>query len=129
LEHLRSGVDAAGGQEYFLLFPTCLRRLGHVIALTMRFAMRERPPAPVGSNPSQLDMRDWRRSERMLHGGGASRKVKALADGLCRLNSEFESMWRDYDVCTRGEGTKYVRHPTVGPIPPEYHAVCFRSFD
>jgi hypothetical protein len=44
-----------------------LRRLGSVIALTMRFDMRERPPAPVGSNPSQVDMRDWRRSERMLH--------------------------------------------------------------
>jgi hypothetical protein len=70
LEHLRSGVEAAAGQEYFLLLPTCLRRLGRVIALTMRFDMRERPPAPVGSNPSQVDMRDWRRSERMLHGPG-----------------------------------------------------------
>jgi len=48
--------------------------------------------------------------------------VKALVDGLCRLSSEFESMWRDNDVCTRGEGTKYVRHPIVGLIALEYSA-------
>jgi len=55
--------------------------------------------------------------------------VKALVDGLCQLSSEFESTWRDNAVCTRGEGTKYVRHPIVGLIALEYHAVCFPSFD
>jgi hypothetical protein len=35
----------------------------------------------------------------------------------------------DNYVCTRGEGTKYVRHPIVGLILREYHAVCFRSFN
>ncbi len=27
-----------------------------------------KPPAPNGSNPSQVDIRDWRRSERVVHG-------------------------------------------------------------
>jgi hypothetical protein len=54
--------------------------------------------------------------------GVASRKVKALVDGLYRLSSEFESMWRDNDVYTRGEGTKSVRHPIVGLIALEYSA-------
>ena len=31
-------------------------------------------------------------------------------------------MWRDNDVCTRGEGTKSERHPIVGLIALEYSA-------
>jgi len=51
---------------------------------------------------------------------GAATNVKALVDELSRLNPEFDAMWRDHDVRTYGEGTKYIRHPTVGLIGMEY---------
>jgi transcriptional regulator with XRE-family HTH domain len=53
---------------------------------------------------------------------GAARNVQALVDELCRLSPEFEAMWRDNDVRTHGEGTKHLRHPTVGMIALEYSA-------
>jgi MmyB-like transcription regulator ligand binding domain len=31
-------------------------------------------------------------------------------------------MWHDNDVRTYGEGTKYSRHPVVGPIAMDYSA-------
>jgi hypothetical protein len=54
--------------------------------------------------------------------GGASRKVKVLVDELCRLSPEFAAIWRDNDVCTRGEGTKSVRHPIIELIALGYSA-------
>lgn len=51
---------------------------------------------------------------------GASRNVQALVDELCRLSPEFEAMWRDNDVRTHGEGSKYIRHRTLGLIALEY---------
>jgi transcriptional regulator with XRE-family HTH domain len=53
---------------------------------------------------------------------GASEKVGALVDELCRFSPEFEAMWRDNDVRNYGEGVKHLRHPTLGPIALEYSA-------
>ena len=51
---------------------------------------------------------------------GATRNIEALVDELCRRSPEFEAMWRDHDVRTYGDGTKYLRHPTAGLIALEY---------
>jgi transcriptional regulator with XRE-family HTH domain len=53
---------------------------------------------------------------------GATAKVGALVDELCRLSPEFEAMWRDNDVRSYGEGVKQIRHPALGPIAFEYSA-------
>jgi transcriptional regulator with XRE-family HTH domain len=54
---------------------------------------------------------------------GAAGNVKALVDELCRLNPEFEAMWRDNDVrSVYGEAAKSVRHPNAGLIALEYSA-------
>jgi hypothetical protein len=53
---------------------------------------------------------------------GATAKMGALVDELCRLSPEFEAMWRDNDVRTYGEGVKRLRHPIAGPIAFEYSA-------
>jgi len=53
---------------------------------------------------------------------GATAKVEALVDELCRLSPEFAAMWRDNAVRTYGEGVKHLRHPIAGPIAFEYSA-------
>lgn len=53
---------------------------------------------------------------------GATAKVEALVDELCRLSPEFEAMWRDNDVRSYGEGVKRLRHPLAGPIAFEFSA-------
>ena len=51
---------------------------------------------------------------------GATENVKALVDDLCRQSPEFQSMWRDNNVRTYGEGTKQLHHPIAGPLAMEY---------
>jgi transcriptional regulator with XRE-family HTH domain len=53
---------------------------------------------------------------------GATTKVGALVDELCRRSPEFAAMWRDNDVRSYGEGIKRLRHPIAGPIAFEYSA-------
>lgn len=53
---------------------------------------------------------------------GATAKVEALVDELCRLSPEFEAMWRNNDVRSYGEGVKRLRHPLAGPIAFEFSA-------
>jgi transcriptional regulator with XRE-family HTH domain len=53
---------------------------------------------------------------------GATSNVQALVDDLRRLSPEFESMWRDHDVRTHGEGLKHLKHPVAGLIALEYSA-------
>jgi transcriptional regulator with XRE-family HTH domain len=53
---------------------------------------------------------------------GAGGKVQAMVDELSRLSPEFAAMWRDNDVGTFGEGTKFVRHAVAGLIALEYSA-------
>jgi transcriptional regulator with XRE-family HTH domain len=73
---------------------------------------------------------DWESVARFVVGAfradvaraGATAKVGALVDELCRLSPEFESMWRDNDVRSYGEGVKHIRHPVLGLIAFEYSA-------
>ncbi|MDQ7977932.1 helix-turn-helix transcriptional regulator [Paraburkholderia sp. SARCC-3016] len=51
---------------------------------------------------------------------GASAEVEALVDDLNRRSPEFETMWRDHDVRTHGEGSKHLLHPVAGPIELEF---------
>jgi transcriptional regulator with XRE-family HTH domain len=54
---------------------------------------------------------------------GATGKVKALVDELCRLSPEFEAIWRENDVrSTYGEFAKTLRHPLAGLIALDYSA-------
>ncbi|RDS80263.1 XRE family transcriptional regulator [Dyella monticola] len=53
---------------------------------------------------------------------GAAKNVEALVDELSRTSPEFAALWRDNDVRTYGEGTKYLRHPIAGMIGMEYSA-------
>src|ERR1700745_1262279 len=53
---------------------------------------------------------------------GASRNVQALVDELSRLSPEFGAMWRDNDVRTYGEGSKFHKQPVAGLFGLEYSA-------
>jgi transcriptional regulator with XRE-family HTH domain len=53
---------------------------------------------------------------------GVSAHAKAIVDELSVSSPEFRAMWRSHDVRTHGEGTKYMAHPTAGPITLEYSA-------
>jgi transcriptional regulator with XRE-family HTH domain len=73
---------------------------------------------------------DWESVARFVVGAfrvdaaraGATEKVSALVDELCRLSPEFEALWRANDVHGYGEGVKRLRHPILGPISFEYSA-------
>jgi transcriptional regulator with XRE-family HTH domain len=73
---------------------------------------------------------DWERVARFVVGAfrsdavraGATTKVAALVEELCRSSPEFEALWRDNDVRSYGESVKQVRHPVLGPIAFEYSA-------
>ena len=51
---------------------------------------------------------------------GASHAVEALVEELRSRSPEFAALWREQDVRAHGEGTKQLRHPTVGLISMEY---------
>lgn len=51
---------------------------------------------------------------------GATGNVEALVDELSRTSPEFAAMWREKEVGHHGEGTKTLRHPTLGVLPLEY---------
>jgi len=51
---------------------------------------------------------------------GAGANMQTLVDELARLSPEFDALWRDNDVRTYGEGSKYIRHPLAGLIGLEY---------
>lgn len=53
---------------------------------------------------------------------GASGSVAALVDELSRASPEFVAMWREKEVGHHGEGTKTLRHPTLGVLSLEYSA-------
>ena len=53
---------------------------------------------------------------------GAATAVEGLVDDLRRRSTEFDVMWRDNDVRSFGQGTKWVRHPTAGMLALEYSA-------
>ena len=52
---------------------------------------------------------------------GATTRVKALVDELCRLSPEFEAIWRENDVrSSYSDVAKQLRHPLAGLITLEY---------
>lgn len=51
---------------------------------------------------------------------GAAGNVEALVDELSRASPEFVAMWREKEVGQNGEGTKTLRHPTLGVLSLEY---------
>lgn len=53
---------------------------------------------------------------------GATHEIQSLVEDLCRLSPEFETMWRDNDVRTYGDGAKTLHHPVAGPLTMEYSA-------
>jgi transcriptional regulator with XRE-family HTH domain len=53
---------------------------------------------------------------------GVSARAKALIDELSQSSSEFRALWRSHDIRAHGEGTKYMAHPTAGPVTFEYSA-------
>jgi transcriptional regulator with XRE-family HTH domain len=53
---------------------------------------------------------------------GAAKYVDALVAELRGRSPEFDAMWRDNDVRTHGEGTKFVRHRKAGLLGLEYSA-------
>ena len=53
---------------------------------------------------------------------GAAKAIQALVDELCQTSAEIESMWRDNDVRTHGDGAKILQHAIAGPIAMEYSA-------
>jgi hypothetical protein len=76
-------------------------------------------------------MTNWERDARFVVAAfraetaraGATKKVEALVEELCRVSPEFAAMWRDNDVCgPYGAGPKQLRHPVAGPIALEYSA-------
>lgn len=51
---------------------------------------------------------------------GASAEVDELVKDLSLRNPEFAALWQNNDVQIHGEGTKHLKHPTVGLIELEY---------
>ena len=51
---------------------------------------------------------------------GAVSEVSQLVAELCAMSSEFDALWRDHDVRVHGEGTKRLRHASLGLIEMEY---------
>ncbi len=71
---------------------------------------------------------DWQSVARFVVGvfraeavrAGATEEIKALVDDLSRQSPEFETLWRDNDVRSFGEGTKKLNHPVAGPLAMEF---------
>ncbi len=71
---------------------------------------------------------DWESMARFVVGAfradaaraGAVSEVGQLVAELCATSPEFEAFWRDNDVRVHGEGTKRLRHATLGAIELEY---------
>ncbi len=51
---------------------------------------------------------------------GAARDVAPLLEELCARSPDFAALWRDNDVRPHGEGTKRLRHATLGLIELDY---------
>lgn len=53
---------------------------------------------------------------------GATDAVKTLVAELCEKSPEFEAFWRENDVRSHAEGTKFIHHPIAGVLGLEYSA-------
>jgi transcriptional regulator with XRE-family HTH domain len=83
-----------------------------------------------GHPQARKKMADWESYARFMVASfrseavraGASERVEALVDELCRSYPEFAAIWREHDVQTHGEGTKRFQHATAGSITLDYSA-------
>jgi len=51
---------------------------------------------------------------------GATKDVGLLIEELCLSSPEFDSMWRDHDILSHGDGIKQLHHPVVGLLTLEF---------
>ena len=80
------------------------------------------------NNRIRAAQEDWETMARFVVGSfradaaraGAVSEVGELVAELCAISPEFDALWRDNDVRVHGEGTKRLRHPTLGQIELEY---------
>ncbi len=71
---------------------------------------------------------DWQVMARFVVGAfradttraGATAEIRQLVDELCVQSPEFAALWAGNDVRPHGEGTKRLRHATLGVIELEY---------
>lgn len=80
-------------------------------------------------NPdSRARQEDWESTARFVVAAfradavraGAASHVRQLAEELCSVSADFAALWRDNDVRVHGEGTKRLRHASLGIIELEY---------
>ncbi len=83
----------------------------------------------VFGNPSiRAAQEDWESTARFVVGAfraeaaraGAVSEISELVAELCAISPDFAALWRNNDVRIHGEGTKRLRHPTLGLIHLEY---------
>ena len=83
----------------------------------------------IFGNPRiRAEQDDWEGVARFVVGAfradaaraGAGPEAGRLISELCQFSPEFESLWRDHDVRVHGEGTKRIRHATLGWLQLEY---------
>ena len=55
---------------------------------------------------------------------GMGSEVGELVNELCKVSAEFDTLWRDNEVLSQGDGdgVKRLRHPKLGQIELEYSA-------
>ena len=81
-----------------------------------------------GNSRIRAAQEDWESTARFVVGAfradaaraGATSEVGQLVTELCAVSPEFEALWRDNNVHVHGEGTKRLRHATLGLIELEY---------
>ena len=79
-----------------------------------------------GSSRVRAAQEDWASTARFVVGAfradaaRAGAEIGPLVAELRAISPEFEVLWRDNDVRLHGEGTKRLRHPTLGLIELEY---------
>lgn len=84
---------------------------------------------------ARATMRNWAKDARKaiatfrleVSRAGASENVQALVEELSHASPDFAAMWRDNDVSSYGEGTKYVEHTLTGRLTLEYSALAIDS--
>ena len=83
----------------------------------------------IFTNPVTMEAQnDWWNVARYVVGAfradaaraGAGSEINALVEELSRISPEFESLWRENDVATHGDGMKRLRHPEHGLIELEF---------
>lgn len=51
---------------------------------------------------------------------GATKDVRLLIEELCLASPEFNSMWREHNILSHGDGIKQLHHPVAGLLTLEF---------